>query len=330
MCSSASQKCQRECAASATFSLRRGLRGSRTTPTGQLGWASTFTEAPLSTLEQKARLRRLHLHGMCSGLGLVAGVPHVCWQGPTTGWTRPSNCIWCPMRVLFPGPLSCTHGWFTLCVCGVLPCVRGLLCWHGSSSSAYVALCCLKGVVCPVPSSQLPPENSEMDPNPSLAPNYAAVALMAATGIPLAATNIFPFSIIGRDFGSDPNLALYMGSLNIFIVLPQLLDTLYSGKVRAYGGRPRRGCSLMDCLLCTACGRVRLERCTPHRSSMDCNRDWFDLLLENYEAGSPLIESVDLEVAMPRCMLYQHFAPPQPMRLVRTKNHSASLQAITV
>lgn len=55
---------------------------------------------------------------------------------------------------------------------------------------------------------------------------------MAATGIPLAATNIFPFSIIGRDFGADPNLALYMGSLNIFIVLPQLLDTLYSGKVR--------------------------------------------------------------------------------------------------
>lgn len=36
-----------------------------------------------------------------------------------------------------------------------------------------------------------------------------AFALMAATGIPLAATNIFPFSIIGRIYPSDPNLALY-------------------------------------------------------------------------------------------------------------------------
>lgn len=96
--------------------------------------------------------------------------------------------------------------------------------------SVYVG-CFLVFVASFVGMGLLPAQNSEMDPNPSLAPNYAAVALMAATGIPLAATNIFPFSIIGRDFGSDPNLALYMGSLNIFIVLPQLLDTLYSGKL---------------------------------------------------------------------------------------------------
>ena len=79
--------------------------------------------------------------------------------------------------------------------------------------------------------------------------NYGAVLLMAATGIPLAATNIFPFSIIGRDFGSDPNLALYMGSLNIFIVLPQLLDTLYSGKVRVVL------CALSAPVLTLRCGR---------------------------------------------------------------------------
>lgn len=72
-----------------------------------------------------------------------------------------------------------------------------------------------------------------LPPTPDAHTNYAAVLLMAATGIALAATNIFPFSIIGRDFGTDPNLALYMGSLNIFIVLPQLVDTLYAGKVAA-------------------------------------------------------------------------------------------------
>lgn len=70
-----------------------------------------------------------------------------------------------------------------------------------------------------------------LPPTPHLHTNYLAVGMIALTGVPLAATNIFPFSIIGRDYGSDPNLALYMGSLNIFIVLPQLLDTTYAGTV---------------------------------------------------------------------------------------------------
>lgn len=64
----------------------------------------------------------------------------------------------------------------------------------------------------------------------SWSPNVG-VALMALGGIPYAATNIFPFSLIGRLFGRDPNLALYMGALNCFIALPQLLDTTYSGAV---------------------------------------------------------------------------------------------------
>lgn len=52
-----------------------------------------------------------------------------------------------------------------------------------------------------------------------------AIALMALTGIPLAATNIFPFAIIGRLYNDSPFCALYMGALNVFIVLPQILDT---------------------------------------------------------------------------------------------------------
>lgn len=75
-----------------------------------------------------------------------------------------------------------------------------------------------------------------LPPTPDVHTNYYAVILIAATGIPLAATNIFPFSIIGRDFGTDPNLALFMGSLNIFIVLPQLADVAYAGKVAEIAG----------------------------------------------------------------------------------------------
>lgn len=81
-----------------------------------------------------------------------------------------------------------------------------------------------------------------------------AFALMAATGVPLAATNIFPFAIIGRIYPGDPNLALYsaccvwkgpaqcacsprptlpfpVGAMNVFIALPQLLDTTYTGEL---------------------------------------------------------------------------------------------------
>lgn len=57
----------------------------------------------------------------------------------------------------------------------------------------------------------------------------AAVALQALTGIPLAATNVYPFALVGRHFRGTRTLGLHMSVLNVFIVLPQLLDTAYTG-----------------------------------------------------------------------------------------------------
>eukprot|EP01029_Cantina_marsupialis_P013946 TRINITY_DN309089_c7_g1_i1.p1 TRINITY_DN309089_c7_g1~~TRINITY_DN309089_c7_g1_i1.p1 ORF type:complete len:478 (-),score=152.91 TRINITY_DN309089_c7_g1_i1:820-2253(-) len=63
-----------------------------------------------------------------------------------------------------------------------------------------------------------------------------SLILMGLSGIPLAATNIFPFALIGQIFEGDSNLGLYMGGLNIFIVLPQLMDTFYTGAVASQYG----------------------------------------------------------------------------------------------
>lgn len=133
------------------------------------------------------------------------------------------------------------------------------------------------GVGAPVDRLSPNPKTSSLCFAPSTAPeeytNYPAVILIAATGLPLAATNIFPFSIIGRDFGTDPNLALYMGALNIFIVLPQLADTLYAGKVRNMTPvllcvEVQHGIDLL-CVVYTGGNIVWLEHCVAHWCRLD-------------------------------------------------------------
>eukprot|EP00735_Rhodelphis_limneticus_P006913 TRINITY_DN19383_c0_g1::TRINITY_DN19383_c0_g1_i1::g.7801::m.7801 TRINITY_DN19383_c0_g1::TRINITY_DN19383_c0_g1_i1::g.7801 ORF type:complete len:521 (-),score=18.86,sp/O80605/SUC3_ARATH/29.47/1e-38,MFS_1/PF07690.11/3e-07,MFS_1/PF07690.11/8.9,MFS_1/PF07690.11/1e-10,MFS_2/PF13347.1/5.7e-07,MFS_2/PF13347.1/0.071,MFS_2/PF13347.1/1.1e+02,VIT1/PF01988.14/2.9e+02,VIT1/PF01988.14/0.52 TRINITY_DN19383_c0_g1_i1:5-1486(-) len=61
------------------------------------------------------------------------------------------------------------------------------------------------------------------------AQEWVAVALIASTGIALAATNVFPFSILGQLYRGSPNMGLYMSTLNIFIIVPQMMDTFYIG-----------------------------------------------------------------------------------------------------
>lgn len=63
-----------------------------------------------------------------------------------------------------------------------------------------------------------------------------AAAMLAITGIPYAVTNIVPFALVGRMHGNDPKIASYMASLNIFIVLPQLFDTLFIGALAGAAG----------------------------------------------------------------------------------------------
>lgn len=62
------------------------------------------------------------------------------------------------------------------------------------------------------------------------------MALQAATGIPLAATNVYPFAVVGREFRGTRSLGLHMSVLNVFIVLPQLLDTAYTGLLADWRG----------------------------------------------------------------------------------------------
>ncbi len=41
----------------------------------------------------------------------------------------------------------------------------------------------------------------------------------------------FPFAVVGKYFASSGSQGLYMATLNVFIVIPQLLDTAYTGSV---------------------------------------------------------------------------------------------------
>ena len=61
-------------------------------------------------------------------------------------------------------------------------------------------------------------------------------ALIALSGIAMAGINIFPFSIVGMLFKDETKKGLNMGVLNIFIAVPQLIDTLYVGKVQTSWG----------------------------------------------------------------------------------------------
>ena len=58
-----------------------------------------------------------------------------------------------------------------------------------------------------------------------------ATLIVALTGIALAATNIFPFAIVGYLCKDDGKKGLNMGMLNVFIVIPQLIDTAYTGSL---------------------------------------------------------------------------------------------------
>jgi solute carrier family 45, member 1/2/4 len=58
-----------------------------------------------------------------------------------------------------------------------------------------------------------------------------ATLVVALTGIALAATNIFPFAIVGYLCKDDGKKGLNMGMLNVFIVIPQLIDTAYTGSL---------------------------------------------------------------------------------------------------
>jgi len=59
----------------------------------------------------------------------------------------------------------------------------------------------------------------------------AANVGIAALGIPFATTNIFPYSIISL-FITDPSQqGLFMGAMNVFISLPQVVDTQITGRI---------------------------------------------------------------------------------------------------
>eukprot|EP01135_Chromosphaera_perkinsii_P011113 Nk52_evm22s2340 gene=Nk52_evmTU22s2340 len=59
---------------------------------------------------------------------------------------------------------------------------------------------------------------------------------IALSGIAMAGINIFPFSIVGLIFTDESRKGLNMGVLNVFIAVPQLIDTLYVGKVQTAMG----------------------------------------------------------------------------------------------
>ncbi len=40
---------------------------------------------------------------------------------------------------------------------------------------------------------------------------------------------VFPFAVVGKYFSTSGERGLYMATLNVFIVVPQLLDTAYTG-----------------------------------------------------------------------------------------------------
>ncbi len=54
-------------------------------------------------------------------------------------------------------------------------------------------------------------------------------SLIPFAGIPFAASMVFPFAVVGKYFSTSGERGLYMATLNVFIVVPQLLDTAYTG-----------------------------------------------------------------------------------------------------
>jgi len=57
---------------------------------------------------------------------------------------------------------------------------------------------------------------------------YAAITVISLLGIPWAVTMVLPFTIIGQGVDATES-GLYMGALNIFVVLPQLLVAVSMG-----------------------------------------------------------------------------------------------------
>jgi maltose/moltooligosaccharide transporter len=75
---------------------------------------------------------------------------------------------------------------------------------------------------------------------------HVANLVIALIGIPLAATNIFPFAVVGRLSADESKKGLLMGILNVFIVIPQLIDTTYTGVIiKKYG--------IQYVMICGAC-----------------------------------------------------------------------------
>eukprot|EP01135_Chromosphaera_perkinsii_P011876 Nk52_evm5s2524 gene=Nk52_evmTU5s2524 len=63
-----------------------------------------------------------------------------------------------------------------------------------------------------------------------------ALIMYPITGISQAAVNIFPYTIIGLIFPTSEAKGLNMGLLNVWIVIPQLLDTAWTGIVASEYG----------------------------------------------------------------------------------------------
>ncbi|KAH3745586.1 splicing factor, arginine/serine-rich 15 [Pelomyxa schiedti] len=86
-------------------------------------------------------------------------------------------------------------------------------------------------------------------------PVWGAQLLWGFTGIATAGTNIFPFAVVGQLYPSK-NKGFMMGFLNLAIVIPQLIDTLYIGSVQ-------EGFSINACIFLTAMwGLLAVLMCT--------------------------------------------------------------------
>jgi len=59
--------------------------------------------------------------------------------------------------------------------------------------------------------------------------NILAISMIGITGISFATTNTFPFALVGQYYKEASQQGLNMGILNWFIVIPQLLDTTWTG-----------------------------------------------------------------------------------------------------
>ena len=80
----------------------------------------------------------------------------------------------------------------------------------------------------------------------SILPLWGAQLLWGITGFASAGTNIFPFAIVGQLYANSDNKGFMMGILNVSIVIPQLLDTLYLGTFEEHFG-------INSCLLLAGC-----------------------------------------------------------------------------